>query len=126
MDPHTTSKQTRDCKDCHANPKSLGLGYGNIAFDNGGWIFQPATSVNSKAFGSNKRLDAFVNTEGHPLVHTGRKGLRPFNKEELNRIISVGPCLVCHRDMEDPVMKNWQGGKSPLPCKYFRSLTRTP
>ncbi len=126
MDPHTTSTQTRNCKDCHSNPKSMGLGYGNIVYEKGQWMFQPATSIRSKTFGSDKRLDAFVNIEGDSLVHTGRKGLRPFNKQELNRIISVGPCLVCHMDMEDPVMRKWIGGKSPLPCEYFRALTSTP
>ncbi len=26
--PHTTSKKARSCESCHANRKSLGLGYG--------------------------------------------------------------------------------------------------
>jgi len=90
---------------------------------NGTWSFEPSTSLDLKVFGQNRRLDAFVDQAGKPLVHTSRKGLRPLDREELDKIVRVGFCLPCHKDMDDPVMKNWTGRQRPRACKYFLSLT---
>ncbi len=124
MDPHSTSLKTRTCLDCHTNPKTLGLGYGTIYSKNpGSWGFRAACSVNKKLFGQEQRLDAFVDESGKGLVHTSRKGLRPFNKKELDRIIKVGFCLPCHRDMQDPVMQSWKKDSQPQPCSAYLKLT---
>ena len=125
MDPHTTTKKTRNCSDCHENPKSMGLGYGNIFLKkDGSFGFTPSSSVNATIFGQDRRLDAFVNTDGVPLVHTSRKGLRPFNQGELEKIVRVGLCLSCHPGMDDPVMKSWKKDTTPKPCKAFLDLAR--
>ncbi len=125
MDPHATTKKTRTCRDCHENPKSMGLGYGNIYLrKDGSFGFTPSSSVNTTIFGQDRRLDAFVNTDGAPLVHTSRKGLRPFNQRELEKIVRVGLCLSCHPDMNDPVMKNWREDSNPRPCKAFLDMSR--
>lgn len=104
----------------------MGLGYGAISFSGKDWDFIPATSIALKIFGQDKRLDAFVNKDGKPLVHTSRSGLRPFNKDELNRIIQVGLCLPCHNKMTDPVMKNWKGANPPVPCQNFIDIFKVP
>ncbi len=123
MDPHTTSKKTRSCQDCHCTSKAIGLGYGNISFYYRTWDFSPATAANSKVFGLDTRLDAFVNKNGKALVHSSRKGLRPFEKGELDRIIQVGLCLCCHKGFNDPVMKNWpRDNRPPTPCNHFTNM----
>ena len=103
----------------------MGLGYGNISFTNGIWGFSPATSKDPKIFGQNQRLDAFVDKNGRMLVHASRSELRPFKKSELDRIIQVGLCLPCHKGSEDPVMKNWVKGKSPVPCNCSTNAFKT-
>jgi len=124
MDPHSTSSGARQCLDCHANPKTLGLGYGSFYQEGANsWGFEPSCWVNKDLFGQKRRLDAFVDTEGNPLVHLGRPGLRPFNKRELGRIVKVGFCLPCHKNMEDPVMKSWKKDTQPTPCTAYRKLT---
>lgn len=50
--------------------------------------------------------------EGKPLVNFNHPELRPFNKEELKRILKVGLCLKCHSE-DTPVFTKW---KSDLKC----------
>ncbi len=147
MDPHSTSIRGRTCPDCHQNPKTLGLGEGNLWNADGRWYFSASSrtveatvtgtlslisgrardhaailnndrhATGQKSPANNHPLDAFVDIDGNALVHTSRKGLRPFDKKEIDRILYVGLCLNCHRDFKDPVMKNWQPGHAPRPCK---------
>ena len=59
------------------------------------WIFDPAMD----AF----PLDAFVDIQGRPLVNFSRKKrLRTFNKDEIDRILTVGICLNCHSGLSFP------------------------
>ena len=116
MDPHSTSKGVRGCTDCHQNPKALGLGYGNVLFDGRDFEFVPSTSKGRGLFPEGERLDAFVDIDGNPLVHTSRKDLRPFNKVELERILYVGLCLTCHKDQRDKIYELWQPQRAPRPA----------
>ncbi len=119
MDPHTTSKESRSCIDCHTDPKALGLGAGSLVKIKGSWRLVPATSKSRDRRLNIPRLDGFVDISGKPLVLTSRKDLRPFDAAELKRILDVGQCLICHRDFDDKVMKNWNSLSPPKPCKFF-------
>ncbi len=118
MDPHTTTKEGRGCLDCHANPRSLGLGAGSLTVQEGRWIFQPALVSEPGRFGHEQPLDRFVAPDGTPLVHTSRPWLRPLNGTEILRILNAGPCLQCHTTMDDPVIASWRPGSPPDPCRY--------
>ena len=117
MDPHNTSKVVRSCTDCHQNPKSLGLGYGNVFFDGRNFKFIPSTSEGRRLFPEGERLDAFVDINGNSLVHTSRKDLRPFNNKELSRILYVGVCLTCHKKQNDKIYELWQPNRPPKPLR---------
>jgi len=116
MDPHTTQKGGRSCKECHQDPRALGLGQGNLSLGSVGWNFTSSLSGLSTSLGIDHPLDSFVDIQGRPLVLTSRTGLRPFNSKELNKILYVGLCLPCHTDFDDPVMRSWTPGKAPSPC----------
>jgi len=118
MDPHTTQKEGRSCKECHQDPRALGLGQGSLSFGPDGWRFTSSLSGPSISMDINHPLDAFVDIKGRPLVLTSRKGLRPFNFHELDKILYVGLCLPCHTNFDDPVMRKWTPGKAPSPCPY--------
>lgn len=118
MDPHTTQKVGRPCKECHQDSRALGLGQGNLSLGPDGWRFTSSLSGPSTSLDIEHPLDAFVNLKGKPLVYTSRKGLRPFNTQELERVLYVGLCLPCHKDFKDRVMKNWTPGHAPSPCSY--------
>jgi len=108
INPHTTSARGRDCADCHTSPKTLGLGEGTVSrTPEGGWHFQPLHQGEATAAGITGALDGYVSIEGTPLQHGSRPDLRPFNGEELDRILQVGLCLACHSSAADPLYRNW-------------------
>ncbi len=118
MDPHTTQKKGRSCAECHQDPRALGLGLGTISLGEKGWQFTSAMSPRQPLLKIDHALDSFVSINGTPLVHTSREYLRPFNQKELERILYVGICLSCHKDLNDPIMRSWIYGEKPAPCKF--------
>ena len=112
--PHNTGR-ARGCPDCHADPKTLGLGYGTLTYLGGDrWRFTPAEAP-AELLGLDHGLSQVVTLSGKPLVHF-RPGVRAFGAEDLRRILKVGLCLPCHRDFSDPVMRNWPPRR---PCPVF-------
>ncbi len=83
IQPHTTSKKARSCESCHANRKSLGLGRDLYVTEANG-VDLPFS------------LEQIVDENGTQLQATSHEGARPFNKEEIRRIIRVGTCASCH------------------------------
>ncbi len=117
MDPHSTSK-ARTCKDCHTSAKTLGLGYGILSYQGDGrWLFRSAEKEKSSLLEIDFPLSALTNLRGQRYVYLSRKDLRPFNPEEIKRILRVGLCLDCHSDFSDPVMRNWNPQKI---CPVFK------
>lgn len=86
IQPHTISKSSRTCADCHMSRKAIGLGTGTYDVkanfpDGGGPDFEP---------------ERIVDEEGKQLQGTTHEGARPFNKAEQQRISRVGSCIACH------------------------------
>ncbi len=48
-------------------------------------------------------IDAMVDTNGKVLQGASHKPARPFNGQEIKRILSIAPCLPCHDRYDDPV-----------------------
>jgi hypothetical protein len=125
MDPHTTAGRARVCVDCHQNPKTLGLGNGQVVLrgvsERGGkgddpWDFVPAVGYGKGGDGA-AALAPFVKIDGTSVVRSSRKWLRTFNSSEIDRILDAGRCVGCHDRYDDPVMRMWQPGKMPPPGK---------
>ena len=108
INPHTIQAKGRPCKDCHAEPKTVGLGEGTVAVRDGQWQFFPVDRGVQSEQGRTVGFDTFVTIDGTPLQHGSRSNLRPFNGEELRRILRVGLCLDCHREAGDPVYRNYE------------------
>lgn len=106
ISPHTTRTEVRTCEECHADPKTLGFGEG--LFQAGStWdknMFTPLlkSEINPLGFAWETLADA----RGLPLASTTHPGARPFNGEELKRILGVAPCLPCHGRYDDPIWAN--------------------
>lgn len=107
INPHTTQAKGRGCRECHTSTKVLGLGEGRVWRENGSWQFAPTDQGVETAVGETPPLDAFVTIDGVPLQNASRDTLRPFNREELARILRVGLCLDCHTSYDDPAYKNY-------------------
>ncbi len=101
IDPHTTQSKGRTCAACHTSTKAVGLGLGTAWQEGGEWRFDPATQPLTTSAGITPRLDAFVTIDGIPLQKSFRPNLRPFNQQELSRILTVGTCLPCHPTIQD-------------------------
>ena len=115
LHPHTVQKESRTCDDCHANPKSIGLG-----IENGKLYYKPDTNYvvdlqtadgivipkkHKIQFNKIENLTTdwsrFVDEEGNQLQTVGHhlSKSRAFNKEELLRISRKGVCLSCHHEI---------------------------
>ena len=117
INPHTTQARGRRCEDCHASTKTLGLGEGKVVKENGKWQFFPVDRGVDTLKGRTVGFDTFVTIDGTPLQHGSRADLRPFNRDELQRILRVGLCLQCHKNYTDPVYQQYDPEK---PCPVYK------
>jgi len=117
INPHTTQAKGRECADCHSSPKTLGLGEGTVLKKDGKWEFVPVDQGVDTLEGRTVGFDNFVTIDGEQLQHGSRDNLRPFNGEELRRILRVGLCLQCHTKYDDPAYKNYDPKR---PCPVYQ------
>ncbi|MFZ5775385.1 MAG: hypothetical protein ACOY3Z_07885 [Thermodesulfobacteriota bacterium] len=107
LNPHTTQKAGRTCADCHTSTKTMGLGEGTAWRENGQWRFNRIDQGVDTPAGLTPPLDGYVDINGQPLQKSARPDLRPFNQEELGRILRVGQCLPCHKNYNDKVFREY-------------------
>ncbi|WP_028585626.1 hypothetical protein [Desulfogranum mediterraneum] len=117
INPHTTQAKGRSCKECHASAKTVGLGEGTVQKKGGEWTFQPVDRGVDTLDGRSVGLDNFVTIEGEPLQYGSRPDLRPFNRDELQRILRVGLCLDCHSSYDDPAYQQYDPRR---PCPVYQ------
>ncbi len=118
INPHTIQAKGRDCKDCHASPKTIGLGEGTVQKKDGQWHFFPVARGMRDAAGQQlPGWDNFVTIDGKALQHGSRADLRPFNGEEIRRILRVGLCLDCHASMDDAAYRQYDRRR---PCPVYQ------
>ncbi len=105
--PHTTRVEVPRCVECHLDPKALGMGEGRLAPSSGQGPLDLRPIYDSRASGLGLAfpLDAAVDPNGKVLQGTSHRLSRPFNREEIGRILGIGPCLACHDRYDDQV---WQ------------------
>ncbi len=114
INPHTTQAGGRSCEDCHSSSKTVGLGEGTVVKKDGKWEFYPLDQGVDTRQGRTVGFDSFVDIDGTQLQHGSRADLRPFNGEELRRILRVGLCLPCHTKYDDPAFREYDP-KRPCP-----------
>jgi hypothetical protein len=123
FDPHTTSAQSRPCRECHGDPKVLGLGEGMLFTAGSKRVFRPTYDAVRSNLAASHPLDAYVTPEGEPVQQGSPKGTRPFSRDEIEAILSVNACLGCHKGYDDRIYRDFQGsmarfrGEEDLPCR---------
>ncbi|MFC1883638.1 hypothetical protein ACFL2O_02600 [Thermodesulfobacteriota bacterium] len=123
FDPHTTSEKSRGCAECHGDPKAVGLGEGLLTLEAGILNFRPTYDAYASGHGMDAPLDGYVNERGEQVQNTSRGEARPFNKEELVKILSVNECLGCHDQYDDKIFHDFRRSKrrflneDNLPCR---------
>ncbi|MCX5869608.1 MAG: hypothetical protein NTY00_03020 [Deltaproteobacteria bacterium] len=123
INPHTTQAKGRTCADCHASTKVVGLGEGTVTEKDGKWAFAPLDQGVDTFAGKTVGFDAFVTIDGQPLQHGSRPDLRPFNGEELHRILRVGLCIECHTEYNDPAWKTYSA-KAQCPSQKAEGIPK--
>jgi hypothetical protein len=116
INPHTTQTKGRTCRDCHTSTKTVGLGQGTVVKRNGTWEFHPVDQGVDTLVGRTVGLDTFVTIDGTPLQNGSRENLRPFNGEEIRRILRIGLCLECHTGINDPAYRDYDPQR---PCPVY-------
>jgi hypothetical protein len=111
LDPHSTGKTARDCTSCHLSSWALGLGTGTLELSGAEPAFSPAAPA---AGDPRMAADAWTHlgTE-RPGLGT-RVGLRSLDATELRRTLAVGACVSCHKDVRDPVWKDFAASRARL------------
>jgi hypothetical protein len=109
INPHTTQAKGRECLDCHASTKTVGLGEGRIFMRDGEMQFETVDQGVETSVGTTVPFDAYVNLAGTALQHSSRADLRPFDKEELRAILRVGLCVGCHDRYDDKIWNSYTG-----------------
>ncbi|WMI66756.1 hypothetical protein RBH94_06215 [Aestuariibaculum sp. YM273] len=112
--PHTTTKEVRDCKSCHADPYALGYGNGDLVYhidkEKGEWIFTPEYALNpNDGLPEDAWIPFMKHGNGQALTST-RTNFRPFNVEEQQRLLFVGACLQCHSDTSRVMQQTLEDG----------------
>ena len=126
--PHTTRLEVPRCVDCHLDPKALGLGDGSLTVTAGGAGLDVHPLYDSALSGLNISfpIDAVVSSSGQILQGTSHTLCRGFNKDELTRIVGIGPCLACHDRYDDPVWEKPGPYIEALACRRKIEEVREP
>jgi len=117
VQPHTISKESRSCEECHNNPQAMGygIGAGEIYEDPSQAYIVDLTDANGHVIANNAQTQInsipnlhmdwsrFVDETGKQLQTVGHhfKGSRPLNNEERNKLDRRGVCLACHQSIPD-------------------------
>ncbi len=123
--PHTTTKEVRDCKSCHANSATLGLGMGSLVYDikegKGTWIFTPEYALNPNDDLPEDAWVPFLKDVNNDVVNSTRTNFRPFNVKEQKQMLLVGACLQCHKDDSKVMKQTLAYGLKPI----LKKITNT-
>ncbi len=112
FDPHSTRTKVPECVACHSDPKRLGLGPGALGWTKGVLSAEPVYNAAASGLG-NHPPEQITDGKGNAVQRMSRRGERPFNQNELNRIVGLSLCLTCHDSYRDAVYRD-----------FDRSLTR--
>jgi hypothetical protein len=108
--PHSVSKKIRSCASCHLSAKTLGMGEGDLRIkksSSGRYDqFNPLVRTNRVLNKSKYGPQAKINQRGLAIAGSGQPGARPFNQEEITRILKVGNCIPCHWRYSDKIYQD--------------------
>lgn len=123
--PHTTTKNVRDCKSCHANSATLGYGKGELIYDIkkgvGSWSFIPEYAINNNDGLPEDAWIPFLKNADKGVVNSTRVDFRPFNIEEQEKMLLIGSCLQCHDDNSTVMKESLENGLSVVLSRISNS-----
>ena len=116
--PHTTTKNVRDCKSCHANSATLGYGMGILTYkinqNVGKWYFEPTYDKNPNDGLPEDAWIPFLKPIKKEIINSTRLDFRPFSVKEQQQLLLIGACLQCHSDDSKVMQQSLIVGIQPL------------
>ena len=108
VQPHTVTKLTKRCVDCHNNPMAVGIGRGYLEFtDNETIIFQPIYQMDKAKIAVNFPFETVVSSNGKiQYQSTSNVKFKIFKRKEILKILRVGKCTPCHNKYSDKIYSN--------------------
>lgn len=117
LNPHTTSKEARECADCHGNPQAMGYGTDGGNYDAAPSVarYADVTTADGEPVSRFTRPQ-IVAIPGLPgdfmqlLTLTGQQvqtidshwpDSKPLTASQLDRLARQGTCTACHQDIPD-------------------------
>lgn len=123
--PHTTTKNVRNCKSCHADAASMGYGNGTLIYDIknniGKWVFTSEYALNMHDRLPEDAWIPFLKKEHKSIIKSTRTDYRPFNVIEQKKMLLVGACLQCHKEDSKVMNHTLQQGINPMLKKISKS-----
>ncbi len=99
VQPHTVTKASKRCVDCHNNPTAVGLGKGELFIKKGSIKF--LSIYNSKESG----LNVLFSPESMIFQSVADDRYKILNKREVKKILDVGKCTFCHHKYSEKFFK---------------------
>ena len=118
--PHTTTKNVRDCKSCHANAMALGYGNGELEYKIkkgqrlAKWEFTPEYALNKYDSLPEDAWIPFLKNIDITKINSTRSDFRPFTVKEQQGLLLVGACLQCHKDNSKIMQQSLIKGINPM------------
>ena len=108
VQPHTVTKFSKKCNDCHNNPMAIGLGKGYLKFTNEEKIiFEPLYNMKKAGIAVRFPFESIVSPKGEiQYQSTSNIGFKVFKRENILKILRVGKCTPCHNQYNDKIYKN--------------------
>ncbi len=80
INPHTIQAKGRDCKDCHASPKTVGLGEGTVVKKDGKWSFSPGGPWRAQRRGTDAGIRQLRDHRRHTAAARFAQGPAPVQR----------------------------------------------
>jgi hypothetical protein len=108
VQPHTVTKMSKKCSDCHNNPMAVGLGRGYLKFtDNETIIFKPIYNMKKAKLPVDFAFESVVSSDGKIQYQSvSNIGFKVFKRKEILKILRVGRCTPCHNSYSDKIYNN--------------------
>ncbi len=117
VQPHTITKESKRCSDCHNNSMAVGLGKGSLKFtDNGSISFIHIYNSKESHLNVNFPMESIVSSDGkiqYQSVSDDR--FKVLKRKEILKILKVGKCTFCHTKYSDKFFKYY---KEKRPCPF--------
>ena len=117
--PHTIGK-SKKCNECHFSSSALGLGQGIMNYKGDKLRFKPYFNSKANGFDFKFNIDKLVDINGTQKQSFSRDKARAFNKKEIDKIVEVYKCTICHNKWSDKIYNDFNKSKK----LFFNNKTK--